>query len=52
MKQMMENELINVIGGGGYDGDLPAFTPSPGSAYIGEILALLTPSRVPQHLSD
>lgn len=52
MKQMMENELINVIGGGGYDGDLPAYTPTPGSTYIEGVLALLAPSRVPQHLSD
>jgi hypothetical protein len=45
MKQLMENELINVIGGGGYDGDLPVYTPTPSTAYIEAILALLAPSR-------
>ncbi len=46
MKQLMENELTNVSGGGDYDGDLPAYTPTLGTAYIAAILALLAPSRI------
>lgn len=51
MKQLMENELINVIGGGGYDGVPPVYIPTQSTAYIMAILALLTPPRT-VHPSD
>jgi hypothetical protein len=45
MKQLMENELTCVIGGGDYEGALPLYIPTLSTAYIEAILALLAPSR-------
>jgi hypothetical protein len=49
MKQLAESELINMIGGGGYDGDLPVNVPKLSDAYMLEILALLAPTRTVHH---
>jgi hypothetical protein len=49
MKQLAESDLIKLIAGGSYDGDLPVNVPRLSDAYIVEILALLAPVRTVHH---